>query len=190
MSAVGQADEVTRRCVPRAFASVMRLEPEIRETRTWSNRRVRLFWNAMRSSHTFDLAARPDQVVAYLSNPRNLIVANNPGPTVEQSDPPIRTGSWAVLAFDQLRMRVEYSAFEPPARIDVSVQFTGRGSGGTRAGYKYHLEPIQATGGTTLTVEVDGHRGWMPAPAARQVQRLLWRRVQQRIEAFASGASS
>jgi carbon monoxide dehydrogenase subunit G len=144
----------------------------------------------MRSTHSFDLTARLEQVVAYLSNPRNLITANNAGPTVEQSEPPIQSGSWAVLAFDQLRMRVEYLDYEPPARIAVSTTFTGKGSGGTRAVYAYRLEPIQATGGTRLTVEVDGQGGWVPAPLSRLFQRLLWRRMQQRIEAFAAGSSA
>jgi hypothetical protein len=58
----------------------------------------------MKASGVFDVSAGPDRVVEYLSNPRNLIFANHRGPVVERSDEPsVKKGSWAVLAFDQLR---------------------------------------------------------------------------------------
>lgn len=84
----------------------------------------------MRTSATYDVASSPDEVAAYLANPRNLLIANHKGPVVDQSEPPTRTGSWYVLAFDQIRVRIEYTTFEPPALIAISVGYSGRGSAG------------------------------------------------------------
>jgi hypothetical protein len=67
----------------------------------------------MRLWTTFDVLVPRERVAAFLAEPRHLLAANHRGPVVEQSDGPLGAGSWFVLAFDQLRVRVEYTLFEP-----------------------------------------------------------------------------
>jgi carbon monoxide dehydrogenase subunit G len=136
----------------------------------------------MRAAATFDVSASPDEVAAYLSNPRNIMVANHKGPVVEQSKPPFGAGSWSVIAFDQLRVRVEYTDFEPPVLVAASITSSGRGSGGMRGSFVYHLAPIPGTSGTRVTLEAASSGGWTPAPIARLLWQLLWRRLQSRME--------
>jgi len=61
--------------------------------------------SSMRAEATFDISPSPSQVFAYLLIPRNLVTANREGPVVERSEGPTSTGSWYVLAFDQLHVR-------------------------------------------------------------------------------------
>jgi hypothetical protein len=136
----------------------------------------------MRATATFDLSAPPDQVLTYLSNPRNILIANNEGPVVEQSDPPVRAGSWSVLAFDQLRVRVRYTAFEPPALVAASMTVSGRGSGGMSGSYVYQLRPVRETDGTRVTLDAESSGGWMPGPLSRLFWPLMWRQIRRRME--------
>jgi len=136
----------------------------------------------MRATATFDVSSPPDEVVAYLSNPRNILVANHKGPVVEESDPPVRAGSWSVLAFDQLRVRVEYTKYEPPALVAASMSYTGRGSGGMSGTVVYRLAPVDETGGTRVTLDEETSNGWMPRPVARLLWQLVWRRIRDRME--------
>lgn len=121
-------------------------------------------------------------MVAYLSYPRNILLANHEGPAVEQSDPPVRAGSWAVLAFDQLRVRVDYTAFEPPALVAAAIRYSGRGSGDMSGAFVYRLEPIPETGGTRVTLDAESSGGWLPGPLSRLLWPLMWRRLRSRME--------
>jgi hypothetical protein len=136
----------------------------------------------VRATANFDVSRSRDEVVAYLSNPRNILVANHEGPVVDHSDGPVRTGSWSVLAFDQLRVRVEYIQFEPPTVIAASMTYTGRGSGGMRGTFVYRLAPIGIADGTTVTLEAEASGGPIPGPVSRLLWPLLWRRLRARIE--------
>jgi hypothetical protein len=136
----------------------------------------------MRATATFDLSAPPDKVLTYLSNPRNIVIANNDGPVVEQSDPPVRAGSWSVLAFDQLRVRVQYTAFESPTLVAASTTVSGPGSGGVQGSYVYQLRPIRATGGTRVTLDAESSGGWMPETVSRLFWPMFWRQIRSRME--------
>jgi carbon monoxide dehydrogenase subunit G len=136
----------------------------------------------MRATATFDLSASPDQVVTYLSNPRHMLLANHKGPVVEQSDLPVRAGSWSVLAFDQLRVRVQYTAFEPPAIVAASMTVSGRGSGGMNGSFVYQLSPIRESGGTRVTFDAESSAAWMPGLVSRLSWPLMWRRLRSRME--------
>ncbi|HEY2888129.1 MAG TPA: hypothetical protein VGJ17_05905, partial [Candidatus Limnocylindrales bacterium] len=96
----------------------------------------------MRLATTFDVSVPPDRVSAYLADPRHLLMANNRGLVVEQSDAPLAAGSWYVLAFDQLRVRVEYTVFDPPRTIAVQVAISGRGSAGAITAQEFSLSAI------------------------------------------------
>lgn len=96
----------------------------------------------VRLSTTFEVSIPPDRVAAYLADPRHLLMANHAGPVVEQSQGPLAAGSWYVLAFDQLRARVEYTAFDPPRLIAVRLAMSGRGSGGMRSAQEFELSAI------------------------------------------------
>ena len=136
----------------------------------------------MSNRATFDVSAPPSRVVAYLSDPRNVLVANHEGPVVEQSTPPNGTGSWSVLAFDQLRVRVEYTSFQPPDRVAVAITYAGRGSGGMTSTAVYKLATIAATGGTRVTVDADGSGGLIARALNRLTWSLAWRRLRDRME--------
>jgi hypothetical protein len=130
----------------------------------------------------FSVSASPSVVSAYLSNPRNVLIANHEGPVVERSDPPVGAGSWSVLAFDQLRARVEYTRYEPPDVIAVGVAYSGRGSGGMTQSATYRLEPDDSTGGTKVTLAVDGSSGLMIRAFNQVTWPLVWRRLRDRME--------
>jgi hypothetical protein len=142
----------------------------------------------MRATATFDVSAPPDEVVIYLSNPRHMLLANHEGPVVDESDPPVRAGSWSMLTFDQLRVRIEYTAFEPPDLVAASLTYSGRGSGGMDGSFVYRLEPIRETGGTRVTLDAESSGGWMPGPIGRLFWPLMWRRLRSRMET--SGGTS
>lgn len=136
----------------------------------------------MRTTATFDVSAAPGHVGHYLSDPRAFLVANHKGPVVEKSDPPVRAGSWAVLALDQLRVRVEYTALEPAKLVAASVAYSGRGSGGVSGTVVYRLTPIPGTTGTRITLETESSGGWMPTGVSRLFWPLMWRRLRSRME--------
>jgi len=140
----------------------------------------------MRTTRTFDVAARPDQVVAFLSIPRNCFVFNIAGEILGHSDGPTRAGSWADMAFGQLRVHLEYLTFEPPTTVAFAVQWTGTGSFGTLGTYTYGIEPVPATGGARLTVAVDSPSGWWPAPYVRWYRGKVAQRIQRAIDDYAA----
>ena len=115
----------------------------------------------MRMTSVFDVAASPHEVVAYLSDPGNIVSSRRAAVVVERSGPPIRTGSWCVLAFDQLRARVEYSDFSPPDRIAISVSMSGRGSAGVRSAVVYRLAPRLDGRGTTVDLDAETSGSWL-----------------------------
>lgn len=136
----------------------------------------------MRGTRTFDVPAAPEVVFAYLSNPRNLLIANHEGPTVERSTEPVRgVGSWSILAFDQLRVRVEFTAFDSPVRVAVVVEYSGVGSGNRREIADYRIGP-GSNGGSVVTVDLESPG--LPIPfLGRLVESLAWRRLGQKLMA-------
>ena len=137
----------------------------------------------MRLSTTFEVSIPPDRVAAYLADPRHLLLANHAGPVVEQSEGPMAAGSWYVLAFDQLRARVEYSVFDPPRAIAVRLAMSGRGSGGMRSAQEFELSAIDEGRGTRVAATAEGEGGLIRwAPIRRAVQAMNWRRLKRGIE--------
>jgi carbon monoxide dehydrogenase subunit G len=139
----------------------------------------------VKQSSTVEVAVPRDRVVAYLSDPRHLIHANHPRPVVERSEGPLASGSWFVLALDQIRARVEYTSYEPPDRILVTVSMSGRLSGGSHGTEEYVLSEV-AEGRTRIAISGDGSGSWIRwGPFVRASQNFLWRRLAKRIEAQA-----
>lgn len=137
-------------------------------------------------STTFDVAVPPARVFAYLSDPRHLIAANHAGPIIDRSEGPLGVGSWDVLAFDQLRARVEYIAFEPGRTIGVAVVMTGRGSGGMSSTQTFVVSEIEGGDGTRIQATADGHGGLLRwGPFVRAAQSATWRRMRHQLEASA-----
>jgi hypothetical protein len=135
------------------------------------------------TSTVFDIAIPRDRVIAYLAEPRHLIVANHEGPVVERSDGPLASGSWFILGFDQLRARIEYVVFEPPTMIAVKVEMTGRGSGGMTSVQEFRLSEVDGGRGTRVEATADGTGAWLRwEPLVRAAQHLTWRRLRKQIE--------
>jgi carbon monoxide dehydrogenase subunit G len=140
----------------------------------------------MRISTVFDVAVPRDRVVAYLSEPRHLIAANHKGPVLQRSEGPLGTGSWFVLGFDQLRARIEYTTFEPPTSIAVTVAMTGIGSGGATSQHEFRLSELDGGSATRIEESAEGDGGWLRwAPLQRAAQNMTWRRMRKQIEATA-----
>ena len=140
----------------------------------------------MTLSTTFDVAVPPSRVFEFLTDPRNLITANHEGPVIEQSDGPLGAGSWFVLAFDQIRARVEYIAFEPTRKLTVSVVMSGRGAGGMSSTQQFVLAELDGGSRTRIEATADGSGGWLRwGPVVRATQSASWRRLSKRIEASA-----
>jgi carbon monoxide dehydrogenase subunit G len=135
----------------------------------------------MPQTASFVVSSTPDRVAEYLSDPRNALIANHDGPVVERSVPPIERGSWAVLAFDQLRVRVEYLAVEPD-QIAVVATYSGPGSGGMTASATYGLVVDGTTGGTRVNLDVDGTGRFVARAMSRLTWPLVWRRLRNRME--------
>ena len=135
----------------------------------------------MHATATFAVPTSPDRVVAYLSRPRSLLIANHEGPVIEQSDPPIRSGSWSIHQFDQLRVRVEYVALTPD-RVAVTITSTGWGSGGMNGSFTYRIASIDGKAEwTRVTVEAETPRGPIRDPLGRVLWPLLWHRIRDRM---------
>ena len=120
---------------------------------------------------------------AYLSNPRNLFIANHVGPTMERStEPVLGVGSWSILAIDQLRVRVEFTAFDSPVRVAAVVEYSGLGSGNRRAIADYRIGP-GPSGGSVVTVELESPG--LPIPLLSWlVESQAWRRLGQKLMAL------
>ncbi len=131
-------------------------------------------------SAIFEISAAPDRVAVYLAEPRHLVMANHEGPLIERSDPPTGPGSWAVLQFDQIRTRIEYTAFDRDLVV-VDVSHVGFGSRNMRWTSTYRLEAT-ATGGTRVTFEMSGPAGAMTRWLSRLTWPLTWRRVRDGVE--------
>jgi len=141
----------------------------------------------MSLSTTFDVDVPPARVFVFLTQPGNLIAANRKGPIVERSDGPLGLGSWFVLAFDQLRARVEYTAFEPDRKLAVSVVLSGRGSLGTSSTQEFVLSELDGGSRTRVEIIARGQGGCLRwGPLVRASQRAASRRMRARMEAWAS----
>lgn len=125
---------------------------------------------------------KPREVVfAFLATPRNHFTVNREGPIVEQSDGPLRSGSFYVLAFDQFRARVTYEVVEPPERIVVAVALSGRLSGGMRSRRDFVLGEHDDV--TSVEVRSRGSGGWISwGPLMRAGERAAMSRLQRKIE--------
>ncbi len=138
----------------------------------------------MPSTSTFDADIPPGSAFAFLSNPRNLLVANNKGPVIEQSVGPLAEGSWFVLKFDQLRARVEYTAVEPERRIAAEVTMSGIGSGGQVSRFDYVLTPLDGGSRTRVEVTADGSGGCLRwGPLVRYAHSASMKRLCEKMEA-------
>jgi uncharacterized protein YndB with AHSA1/START domain len=143
-------------------------------------------YSFVRLTTSFEVAIPRDRVAAYLADPRHLLVANRTGPIVERSDGPLAAGSWFVLAFDQLRARVEYTAYEPPYKLAATVSMTGRGSGGMTSSQDFVLSEVEDGRATRVDASAEGTPGFIRwAPLIRASQSLTWRHLRQRIETSA-----
>ncbi len=91
--------------------------------------------------------ATAQRVFDYFAAPRNLIMANNPGPVVDRSDPSEGPGAWAMVKFDQLGVRVEYEDWVRPNRLAGVVRYSGFGSGDRTDRFAYDFED---SGGRTV----------------------------------------
>jgi hypothetical protein len=141
--------------------------------------------SVLRNPGVIDVSVSPERVTAYLANPRNHIVANHKGPVVESSDGPVREGSWFVLAFDQLRARVEYVEFEPARKVTVFVAWSGRFSRGATHRHEYLLTELEEWR-TRVQLTAESKAGvirW--GPIVRWMHALAMRRMKGRIEASA-----
>jgi hypothetical protein len=138
----------------------------------------------MRMSTTFEVSAAPERVAAYLADPRHLVVANHPRPVIERSAGPQAAGSWFVLALDQIRVRVEYTVFDPPVKIAAQTSTTGRLSGNMQGSQEFVLTPLAGARGTRVHATVEGEGGWLRwAPVLLRASRsLYWRRMRLRME--------
>ena len=133
-------------------------------------------------STSFEVSRPPDAVAAYLSNPRHFVTADHEGPVVDGSEGPLADGSWYVLAFDQLRTRIEYTSLDLPRRIVVTVQTTGLGSSGVRSIQEYVLRPLPDGRGTLVEVNVEGSGGCLPGFLGRAVQKRHFEHVRDGME--------
>jgi len=135
---------------------------------------------------TFDVAVPPGRAFAFLADPRNLVTANHPRPVVEQSAGPLTSGSWFVLALDQLRVRVEYEQVEPDRQLVAVVTMSGRGSAGSTGRQAIDLCPLDGGARTRIWAMADGSGGWIRwGPLVRASQRATWRRLARGIDASA-----
>ena len=82
----------------------------------------------------------------------------------------------------QLRVRVEYTSFEPPDRVAVAVTSSGPASGNASSTTIYLLGAIAETGGTRVTINTDGSGGLMLRALNRLTWPLAWRRFRDRME--------
>lgn len=136
----------------------------------------------MRFSTVFEVPVPPDRVAAYLAEPRHLIDVNHNGPVLESSDGPTVTGSWYILGFDQLRARIEYTTFDPPAMICAHVGLTGKGSGGMAGLYEFRLSDVGGGRGTRVEASAEGSGGLIRwAPLQRAALNMRWRRMRQQM---------
>ena len=87
------------------------------------------------------------------------------------------------MAFDQLRVRVEYTTFERPTRIAATVDFSGFASGGRRDVAEYRLEPLPGDG-TRVLVSGDSNRGPIPL-IGPLIEWLYARRMRRKFAAIA-----
>jgi len=101
----------------------------------------------------------------------------------------VRPGSWLVLAFHQLRVRIEHRAVEPLGLISLVATYSGRGSHGQRSEAAFRLAENPLTNGTLVRLDADSGGGWAPSWLGRLTWPLQLRRIRKRIEA-GSGAQS
>jgi hypothetical protein len=131
----------------------------------------------------FAIEAAPEDVFEYLLDRRNLVTANHRKPIVEQSEPPTVTGSWAIIALDQLRARIDYQDVVAPTRVVAKVAASGRGSRGLAHIQAYELRG-SGRGPTIVALEATSDRASL---ATRLLWPFLWRSVRRRMAKATSG---
>lgn len=140
----------------------------------------------MTSTTSFDASVAPSRAFAFLSNARNLMVANHKGPIVEQSEGPLEAGSWFVLKFDQLRARVEYTVVEPDQHIAAQVTMSGLGSFGQIDRQDFSLTPLEDGSRTRIEWTTDGRNGCLRwGPLVRASRSAAAKRLRVKMEASA-----
>jgi hypothetical protein len=127
------------------------------------------------------IEAARDRVFDYLANPRNLVMANNRGPVIDHSQPATGPGSWTVLKFDQLRLRIEYETWERPNKLTAILRYSGLGSGGRVDRRAYEFQ--DADGGTLVKYEYEASPRLSLALVNDWLERRYWRTVERRIDA-------
>jgi uncharacterized protein YndB with AHSA1/START domain len=133
---------------------------------------------------TIMIGAPIERVFDYVAVPRNLIMANNPGPVIEQSEPATGPGSWAVLKFDQLRLRIEYDTWERPRRLAAALRWSGLGSGNRVGRFAFEFESL--AGGTLVRYQRDGGPS-APLPIiGTWLERRYWQGVDRRLRSSAT----
>jgi hypothetical protein len=129
---------------------------------------------------TVTLGVPPSHVFDYFATARNLVVANHRGPIVETSDPPTGPGSWVVLQFDQLRVRVDYEEWARPTRLAGRVRYSGFGSGNGVEPFEYSLD---GSNDETVVRYVRGRARRGPFRFIGDlVERRYWRNVGERLQ--------
>jgi len=137
----------------------------------------------------FGVSSGPAAVFAYLSEPTHLLVASHRGHMVEHVPPPLHAGSWFVLAFGQLRVRIEYTAYDPPGLISYVATYGGRGSHGQRDVATFHLAENPRTHGTLVRIEAESRGGWTPSWLGRLLWPVQLRRLRARLESGSAAQS-
>lgn len=137
----------------------------------------------MKVRGSYEVAAPPEKVFAYFANPRHVVIANHDGPLIERSEGEQGVGSWYVMAFDQLRMRVEYTVYDPPSRIGARVTSSGRGSGGSAFEHEWEISALPDGRGSRVEIFGVGRGGFWPLNLLyRPFTWLAGRRAKRAIE--------
>lgn len=125
------------------------------------------------------IGAPAERVFDYFANPRNLVMANNRGPVIDQSVPSTGPGSWAVLKFDQLQLRVEYETWERPTKLAAVLHYSGIGSGNRVDRFAYDF--AGAGDRTILRYRLDGGPSVNLPVIGAWLDRRYWQRIERRI---------
>ena len=132
---------------------------------------------------TMTSLASPERVFDFLANPRNLMVANYPGAAEARSEGEGAVGSWAVLDFANIRVRVTYTAWDRPSHLAATLEYSGRGSNGRRDSVDYELS-ASPDGGTVISME-GATEATISIPLVSQIARsIAIRRLRQKLEAI------
>jgi hypothetical protein len=139
----------------------------------------------MESRGEVELSAPVGLVFDYFATPRNLVMANNRGAVTDHSDPSDGPGSWAVLKFDQIRLRIEYPVWDRPQRLSADLRYSGFGSGNRLDRFTYDFRPTGART-TVVAYRLETQARQIPFISA-WTERRYWRNVEARLAARMSG---